>query len=31
MQPFDYDDILDQIVDKDIRYHKDAYYFIREA
>ena len=31
MQPFDYDEILDQIVDKDIRYHKDAYYFIREA
>ena len=31
MQPFDYNEILDQILDKDDRYHRDAYYFIREG
>ena len=31
MQPFDYNEILDQILEKDDRYHRDAYYFIREG
>ena len=31
MQPFDYNEILDQILDKDDRYHRDAYFFIREG
>ena len=31
MQPFDYNEILDQILENDDRYHKDAYYFIREG
>ncbi len=31
MQPFDYNEILDQILDQDDRYHRDAYYFIREG
>jgi|TARA_B100001250_G_scaffold402561_1_gene415823 uncharacterized repeat protein (TIGR04138 family) len=31
MQAFDYNEVLDQILDKDDRYHRDAYYFIREG
>ena len=31
MQPFDYNEVLDQILDKDDRYHRDAYFFIREG
>lgn len=31
MQPLDFDAVLDRIVDKDPRYHRDAYHFLREA
>ena len=30
MQAFDYDEVLDMILAKDDRYHRDAYYFVRE-
>ena len=31
MQAFDYDEVLDLILAKDNRYHRDAYYFVREG
>ena len=31
MQAFDYDEVLDMILAKDDRYHRDAYYFVREG
>ena len=31
MQAFDYDEVLDMILAKDGRYHRDAYYFVREG
>ena len=31
MQAFDYDEVLDLILAKDDRYHRDAYYFVREG
>lgn len=31
MQAFDYDEVLDLILGKDDRYHRDAYYFVREG
>ena len=31
MQAFDYDEMLDMILAKDDRYHRDAYYFVREG
>ena len=31
MQPVSFEEILDQIVAKDTRYHRDAYLFLREA
>ena len=31
MQHFDYGEVIDQILEKDNRYHRDAYYFIREG
>ncbi|HVR36155.1 MAG TPA: Minf_1886 family protein [Methylomirabilota bacterium] len=31
MQELDFDEVLDQIVRRDARYHRDAYCFVREA
>lgn len=31
MQSLDFDEILDQITSKDARYHRDSYFFLREA
>ncbi|MDB4459061.1 hypothetical protein N9059_00650 [bacterium] len=31
MQHLDFDEVLDSVIKKDPRYHRDAYYFIREA
>ena len=31
MQAFDYDEVLDMILAKDDRYHRAAYYFVREG
>ena len=31
MQNLDFDEVLDEVIRKDTRYHRDAYHFIREA
>lgn len=31
MKPFDFEKVLERIIEQDSRYHRDAYHFVREA